>query len=84
MRRSSVLFLLAAATAGSGCKDHFCAPEADSRSRYRADILDRYDDQSRYKFGGLSAGDPNSTGTCAGMDGIQDGTSIELQATGEE
>jgi hypothetical protein len=82
VRAVAVVICLAAA-ASSGCTDHFCNTEADSSSRYRADILDRYDEQSRYKFSGMSVADPSSTGTCAGMDGIQDGAAIELQATSE-
>jgi len=72
--------------ASAGCKDRLCEPEVNSGGHYRADILDRYDAQSRFAFeanNGLHISQIDSRLSCAGLDGIQPGGAVELQGVGE-
>lgn len=71
------------AVVASGCQTPpLCNPNIVPGGRYQADLIERYDENSQYKYTneiGLAPGD--TSGSCAGPDGIGPGTSLVFQGT---
>jgi hypothetical protein len=69
----------------AGCQESLCHDAGiDSSGRYKIGVMDLYNEQSAFTYNGslvVSAGGA-SRGTCAQMDGIGPGVSLELQAVG--
>jgi hypothetical protein len=67
-----------------GCDPQRCWEAADPSARYAVDLVDLYNAQSRFKYF-PAEGDSYvaSGGSCAGIDGVAPGASLQLQATGE-
>lgn len=66
----------------AGCGGGLCNENIDQHGRYQIDAVDVYNQQSKFIFNGARAAYYMSTGACSGVDGIDTGALLELQATG--
>jgi hypothetical protein len=73
---------LAVILLSAGCEKR-CMESADPDAKYNVTVSDIYNAQRNGAINYPGGLDVDSTGTCAGIDGIASGASIELRATGE-
>jgi hypothetical protein len=85
LQRSALLIWLGGLVLAAGCDKRMCRPGIDPHGRFRADILDVYDEQSMFTFRRELASSRGSAegGRCpAGSDGIVRGTALQFEGTG--
>jgi hypothetical protein len=67
----------------AGCQAPLCFPSVGPSGRYQADVVERYDEQSQFRYTNEIGVKPGGTsGTCTGPDGVGPGASLVFTGTG--